>query len=490
MNDQAGGGTGQPWPAPGRTGARPRALALIDGEHYPPVVAHALRELGRRYEFAAAVFLGGTEKVGGDPVAAGAAVYGVEVVGGPDPVTALQAGIERYRPQVVVDVSDEPVVGYPLRFRLISHALARNVTYEGSDFRFTPPRLDRLSTIPSVSVIGTAKRVGKTAISGYVARTLESSLDETSHLTARGGSVGHGVVVVAMGRGGPPEPEIIEGGGVPLGSEDLLAWSRTGRHAASDHIEDAVLSRVTTIGCRRCGGGLAGAPFVSNVAEGAVLANTLGAGLVVFEGSGAAIPPVATDARLLVAGAHQPRDHVVGYLGTYRVLVSDAVVVTMAESPMAEESVVRALMAEIREIKPDVPVIATVFRPRPVSSVHGQRVACFSTAPQAQAPTLRRHLEEHYGCRVVAWSSNLSDRQALALDMRSPEVRAAEVYMTEIKAAAIDVVVEEANRRGVPVVFVDNEPREAAPARDGALAETCRRLAELAKERFALYART
>jgi predicted GTPase len=62
------------------------------------------------------------------------------------------------------------------------------------------------------------------------------------------------------------------------------------------------------------------------------------------------------------------------------------------------------------------------------------------------------------------------------------------VYMTEIKAAAIDVVVEEANRRGVPVVFVDNEPREAAPARDGALAETCHRLADLAKERFALYA--
>lgn len=147
-------------------------------------------------------------------------------------------------------------------------------------------------------------------------------------------------------------------------------------------------------------------------------------------------------------------------------------------------------MAEIREIKPEMSVIPIVFRPRPVSSVQGQRVACFSTAPAAQATTLRRHLEEQYGCRVVAWSSNLSDRRALELDMRSPEVQAADMYLTEIKAAAIDVVVEEANRRAVPVVFVDNEPHEVAPAHEGALADTCRRLADLAKERFALYARS
>jgi cyclic 2,3-diphosphoglycerate synthetase len=77
---------------------------------------------------------------------------------------------------------------------------------------------------------------------------------------------GHpGIVVVAMGRGGPAEPEVIDGAAVALTVEDLLAWSRRGRHAASDHFEDAVLSRVVTVGCRRCGGGMAGEPFVSNV---------------------------------------------------------------------------------------------------------------------------------------------------------------------------------------------------------------------------------
>ena len=66
-----------------------------------------------------------------------------------------------------------------------------------------------------------------------------------------------GVIVVAMGRGGPPEPELIAGG-ARLGPAELLAASRAGRHAASDCYEDAVLAGVTAIGCRRCGGGLAG----------------------------------------------------------------------------------------------------------------------------------------------------------------------------------------------------------------------------------------
>ena len=47
----------------GAAGQRPTAIALIDGEHYPPVVIDALRELGARYAFVAAVFLGGGEKL-------------------------------------------------------------------------------------------------------------------------------------------------------------------------------------------------------------------------------------------------------------------------------------------------------------------------------------------------------------------------------------------------------------------------------------------
>ena len=72
-----------------------------------------------------------------------------------------------------------------------------------------------------------------------------------------------------MGRGGPAEPELVE---TPPTLDDLVALSRSGRHAASDHLETAALAGVPTIGCRRAGGGLAGAPFASNVLEGARLA--------------------------------------------------------------------------------------------------------------------------------------------------------------------------------------------------------------------------
>ena len=39
------------------------AVALIDGEHYPPVVVDALRQAADRFEFRAALFLGGAEKI-------------------------------------------------------------------------------------------------------------------------------------------------------------------------------------------------------------------------------------------------------------------------------------------------------------------------------------------------------------------------------------------------------------------------------------------
>lgn len=70
-------------------------------------------------------------------------------------------------------------------------------------------------------------------------------------------------VVVTMGRGGPEEPELIEGEKIELTPQFLLKVAKEGKHAASDHFEDALTSRVTTIGCRRCGGGMAGFPFLT-----------------------------------------------------------------------------------------------------------------------------------------------------------------------------------------------------------------------------------
>jgi cyclic 2,3-diphosphoglycerate synthetase len=393
-----------------------RALALIDGEHYAPVVRAALQELP--HEVVGAMLVGGVEKLRGDDD------YGVSVV------DDLDEALARFEPDVVLDLSDEPVLGPRERFRLASRVLARGIAYEGADFSLRPPSFEPFD-LPSLAVIGTGKRLGKTAVTGYGARLLAGN---------------HDVVVVSMGRGGPPEPEVAD---ISPTVDDLLALSRAGAHAASDYLETAALAGVPTIGCRRCGGGLAGAPWTTNLAEGMRKALERDPELVVFDGSGAAIPPVDARARILVASANQDSELVTGYLNAYRILISDLVVLTMAEEGKDH----RAIAAAIQEIK-GIPVVATVLRPRPVRSIAGRRVAFFTTAPPSTARLLERHLKDEHGASEVTISHHLADRSRLRGDVEGAE---ADLFLVEIKAAAIDVVCEAAAERELEVVFADNE---------------------------------
>ncbi len=395
-----------------------RAVAIVDGEHYAAVVRHALVELP--YDFAAAVLIGGQEKLRGGEE------YGV-------PLAAdVESAIAAYAPDVVVDLSDEPVLGPPERLALVSRVLARGVPYVGADFRFEPPERAPFD-LPSIAVVGTGKRVGKTAVTGHLARLL---------------SADHDVVVVAMGRGGPPEPEVIR---APPTVEALLDLSRAGRHAASDHLETAALVGVPTVGCRRCGGGLAGAVAISNVAEGARVAVSLDPDLVVFDGSGAAFPPIDADRTVVVAGAHQDPHVVAGYLNAFRLLVADLVVLTMAEAGSEWEHVRQRVRATARR---NVQVVATRLHPRPLANIRDRKVAYFSAAPAQAVARLRDHLENVFGARVVHMSGNLADREALRDEL---EAVSAEVYLVELKAAAIDVVAEAAFARGAEVVLAAND---------------------------------
>ena len=390
-----------------------RALAIIDGEHYGPVVRDALASLP--YEFVAVWLAGGTEKLrGGED-------YGL-------PVAAdLEAAVAEHEPEAVVDLSDEPVLGPRERFGVASRVLALGLPYVGADFRFDPPDYTPFP-LPSLAVIGTGKRVGKTAVTGHLARLLARDRD---------------VVVVAMGRGGPPGPEVAE---VRPTLERLLELSRGGRHAASDYLETAALAGVVTIGCRRCGGGLAGAPGESNVLAGAALAAEREPDVVVFDGSGATVPPIEVGARVLVTSTSQPLEVAAGYLNAYRILISDLVVATGGESAELERA--------IAEVKPGVGVVPAELRPRPVSPIAGRQVAFFTTAPPVAHETLARHLREAYAAEVVHVSGNLARRPELRAELERVE---AEVYLVEIKAAAIDVVAEAALERGVELVFADNE---------------------------------
>ena len=411
---------------------------MIDGEHYPPVVLDAMQSVrvALGVEGVAAAFLGGTEKLRENTD------YGVPLVTDEDPVSAVERALSEHAVDVVVDLSDEPVVGYRERMRVASLVLSAGARYLGSDFELRPPEFHPVSTKPSLAVIGTGKRVGKTAVSGYLARLLAWE--------------GFKPGVVSMGRGGPTRPEVIEGHKMEVGSAYLLEALERGAHAASDYYETAALSRVTTVGCRRCGGGLAGQPFVSNVVEGARIANDLDTGVTVFDGSGAAVPPVEVERRVLVAGAHQDPEYITGFLGAYRLMISDLLILTMSEEPMAGEEKIQGIVEGVREIKPHLAVIPAVFRPRPVGEIEGLRVAYVSTAPPVVLDKLARHLEERYGCEVVAASGSLSDRRRLNKDLDG--MAGAEAYLTEIKAAAVDVVTRRGSEEGKPVFYCDNDP--------------------------------
>jgi len=397
----------------------PRALAIVDGEHYPPVVADALASLP--YAFVAAVLVGGAEKLRGE-----GAEYGVPLE------HDLETALTRHTPELVVDLSDEPVLGPVERLALASRVLAHGLPYVGADFRLEPPAFEPFG-LPAVAVLGTGKRVGKTAVTGQLAR-----------LASRN----RRVVVVAMGRGGPREPETIS---VPPTVEALVELSRAGRHAASDHLETAALAGVETVGCRRCGGGLAGAVFVSNVLEGARAAAALEPELVVFDGSGAAIPPVATDRRILVVSGQQDPAVAAGYLNAYRLALADLVVVTMCEPGSGWEQVRAAVAAQA---PPGLATVASVLRPRPAADVRGRSVAYFCTAASSAHAALAAHLEDEHGARVVHVSGHLADRAALRAELA--EV-AADVFLIELKAAAVDVVAQAGLARGAEVVLAAND---------------------------------
>jgi cyclic 2,3-diphosphoglycerate synthetase len=251
-----------------------------------------------------------------------------------------------------------------------------------------------------------------------------------------------------MGRGGPAEPEVVT---VPPTVEALLELSRAGRHAASDHLETAAVAGVPTVGCRRCGGGLAGAVFVSNVADGAAVAAGLDPEIVVFDGSGAALPPIATDRTIVVVGGHQAPDLVGGYLNTYRLLLADLVVVTMADADTDWRAVRERAAATVR---PGTPVIVTTVRPRPLERVRGRRVAYFCAAPPSAHSKLAGHLSEVHGADVVHVSGNLAARDALRSELATLD---ADVFLVELKAAAIDVVAEAGVARGVEIVLAAND---------------------------------
>jgi len=158
------------------------------------------------------------------------------------------------------------------------------------------------------------------------------------------------------------------------------------------------------------------------VVAGAELATSLAPRTLLFEGSGACVPPVQVDRTVCVAGAG-------------------------AAEPFAEY---RLLRADLVLAAPGAAVEGFRFelRPEPTEALPpGARVALFTT-----------RAERCEGVEPVVSSTNLARREALAADLDRAAAERCDIYLTELKAAAVDTVAVRARAEGARVAFVRNRP--------------------------------
>ncbi len=229
-------------------------------------------------------------------------------------------------------------------------------------------------------------------------------------------------MIVCMGRGGPPEPRTARAG---IGLIELLDIDSRGEHAASDYLEDAALAGVPTVGCRRVGGGLAGEPAESNVVEGAAMAAAMDPGAILFEGSGSCIPPVEVDRTVCIVGAGPLEP-----MAEYRLLRADLVLAAEGAHAAAGRAS-PAPAPEPAEPLPDGRAGGALHHRRRPRAREWSRCSCPPTWPGAPA---------------------------LAEDLDRAAAAGCDVYLTELKAAAIDTVARRALAEGAQVAFVRNRP--------------------------------
>jgi cyclic 2,3-diphosphoglycerate synthetase len=420
-----------------------KIIALIDGEHHPAVTRDALDGLALEHDLRGVLFVGGEEKVGEAARAHPVSAWGRDVtIGAGTPAQALREHAASSGAEAVIDLSGAPVLDGAARFGLASVALHLGLEYRAAGLRLTPPPRDRIPFDgPVIEVIGTGKRTGKTAIAGHFASLLRDRGVEP--------------VVVAMGRGGPAQPQLVRADERP-DLQTLRAIARAGGHAASDYLEDAVLAGVTCVGCRRCGEGPAGETFASNVIDGAMLALSLDPDVLLVEGSGASVPPIEAHRTVCVTSAARAQDEALSYLGPYRLIGAQVVVIVDAHrltAPALDE-----LKGALGAWCQGATLIGCRLEPEPSRPVPaGARVAFFSTASPEHDTELRETLAgRDIDVRVL--STNLARRAELREDLARAEREGCDVYLTELKAAAIELVAEEAERRGVELVLVRNRP--------------------------------
>ncbi|HDI02203.1 MAG TPA: 2,3-diphosphoglycerate synthetase, partial [Ignisphaera sp.] len=123
---------------------KPRAMLLIDGEHYVSVLQGAVEWAMKNYsdrDIVVAAFLGGTEKIGSPEDVKKALPIPVHFLKDPTDIEGILKIAREYGIDIVMDLSDEPILSYEKRFWIASAVVAEGMRYEGSDFSFGPLKL-------------------------------------------------------------------------------------------------------------------------------------------------------------------------------------------------------------------------------------------------------------------------------------------------------------------------------------------------------------
>jgi predicted GTPase len=480
-----------------------RAVVLVDGVHKSDNSINGIRELAERHAFTPVhlVWIGGTEKMK-DPETFSADfqdAFGTEVIfegnldsGKADPVEGLHKALEGRDVDIVVQLSGSPQVNRRLMNRFAQVAVGYGAKYIAGGTVFAEDTSSARSSKASVGLYATDKRVGKTAFGVYVA-ALMSGLRETDTPWSS--------ISITHSRGGPPEPPVLaifnnpdDGEKVsemeleelydrrfhPQVLERLLDF---GLHGASDVYEDAlILSEYLTawekenpgaetpkthvVGCRRAGAGYFHEFAVSNVELGLLAAERASGDFIIHEGSGGEHPPVAVDGTLMLV----PSDTDIELLEDFPGMdTTDLIILAHCQDETASLEQIKAVEAVLAPRARNAKILRTLFEPEVIGSsaeikavLGGKKVALFTTAPKIVEKRLSTALERDYGVQVVKTSFTLARHHAMIaeIDELMKSSSRPEVFLMEIKARGVEGAGYIRKKYGVPVLYVNNVPRQ------------------------------
>ena len=340
------------------------------------------------------------------------------------------------RPDVVLDLSDEPVLGPPRALRAREPRARARRPVRGRRLPLRPAAV-RAAWLPTLAVIGTGKRVGKTAVTGHVARRLARDAPDrrrgdgprrAGRARARrrraDGRRPPRALARRPARGLRPSRD----GDRRRRADGRLPPLRRRARRRRRHLERAR-------GRRGCDGRSIPTSSCST-------------------GAARRCRPIAADRR------HPRRRRAARIRGRDRLPER---VPRADRRPRrrddgrgrraARASSRRAAGAHARPGVRDRARRAAAAAARAGRRASGRVLR--HAPPEPQHARIAAHLEDAHGARVTHVSGQpLRPRRACATSSRALD---ADVFVVELKAAAVDVVVEEASRRGVRVVLAAND---------------------------------